>query len=84
MSMKTETTSAWIVRQTANHLNPRRLWESGPAQVHWITENVTSYHKFYSFFKRHNDNVTLPLRSFTKNNTFPSYISVKLAKFLSP
>ena len=81
--MKSETTSAWIVRQTANHLKPRRLWESGTAQVlgKRITENVTSYHKFYSFFKSHNDNVTLPLRSFTKNNTIPCYISVKLAKF---
>ena len=53
-----------------------------PAQVvgKRITENMTSYHKFYSFFKCHNDKVTLPLRSLTKNNTFPGYISVKLKK----
>ena len=70
-------------RQTANHLKPRRPCESDPAQVlgNRITENVTSYRKFYSFLKRHYDNVTLPLPSFDKNNTFPGYISVNFAKF---
>ena len=47
-----------------------------------ITENVTSYRKnFIPFLSHTYDSVALPLRYLTKNNTFPRYISVKLAKF---
>ena len=44
-------------RQTANHLKVE-----SPAQVlgKRITENVTNYRKFSSFFKRHYDNEILP------------------------